>query len=246
MTLEPALLAVALTVCGASFLRAAAGFGDALFAVPLLAAWLGLPTATPLVALVGLLMGLSGLVGGWREVNFRAIRVLMLGAALGIPVGTIGLRFVPESAAKLALGVLVVAYSLYRLLAPPSRAASRPAGEGLAFPFGFASGVLGGAFNTGGPPVVAYAAMRDWSPAVFRASLQSYFLFTSALIVANHALSGHLTARVMGLFWWCVPAVLLGTLAGSWVGSRIPRAWFSKVVYGLLVAVGALLILTAR
>ena len=45
--------------------------------------------------------------------------------------------------------------------------------------FGFFAGILGGAYNTNGPPVVIYGSLRKWSPATFRATLQGYFFMAA-------------------------------------------------------------------
>jgi hypothetical protein len=54
--------------------------------------------------------------------------------------------------------------------------------------FGTISGLLTGAFNTGGPPVVIYGTLRRWQPEV--GPLQLYFLFTSILALIGHGLAG--------------------------------------------------------
>ena len=242
MTLEPGTALVMLTVFAASFIRAAVGFGDGMFAVPLLAAQLGFRVATPLAALVGLLMSLGNLVHGWRSVNLTAIRGLVLGGMVGIPVGLLMIRVVPEDAAKLTLGAVLIVYAGLQLLG--SSPTSLP-NERFAPVFGAVAGVLGGAFNTSGPPVVVYATLRRWPPETFKGNLQSFFITTNVIAIVGHALTGLWTAKLLGLFVWSVPAVLLGTWCGAWVGVRIPQALFARLVYVLLIVLGALFMLSA-
>ena len=55
----------------------------------------------------------------------------------------------------------------------------------MAWLFGFGAGVLGGAYGMNGPPLVAYGALRHWSPKRFRATLQGYFLPASLVGIAG-------------------------------------------------------------
>ena len=54
---------------------------------------------------------------------------------------------------------------------------------------GLLSGILTGAYNVGGPPVVIYADARRWTPDAVRSNLQSFFLLKGVMLVGVHALS---------------------------------------------------------
>ena len=241
-SLEPSTALVILTVFGASFIRAVVGFGDGLFAVPLLAAQLGFRMATPLAALVGLVMSLGGLIQGWRSVNLSAIRGLIFGGVIGIPLGVILIRVIPEDLAKLVLGTLLIVYASLQLIG--SSPSSLP-DERFAPLFGFLSGILGGAFNTSGPPVVVYASLRRWPPETFKSNLQSFFIITNLIAICGHAIGGLWTPKLLELFIWSIPAVTLGTWLGGLVGRRIPQALFTKLVYVMLIVLGGLFMASA-
>lgn len=76
------------------------------------------------------------------------------------------------------LGVVIVAYALYALFNPTLPELAQ---RSWAYGFGFAGGVLSGAYNTSGPPVVIYGTCRCWQPAEFKSNLQGYFLLTRRL-----------------------------------------------------------------
>ena len=71
------------------------------------------------------------------------------------------------------LGLVLVAFGLYNIIRPKL---PTPGSEKLSYVFGFVAGILGGAYNTNGPPAVIYGALRDWSPESYRATLQEYFI----------------------------------------------------------------------
>ena len=100
------------------FIHSTLGFGQALIAMPLLAMVVELKTATPLVAFVLMTIAVIILLRNWRMVDLSAAWRLVLSSCLGIPVGIILLRSVPEEWMKVFLGILVILFSLYNLANP--------------------------------------------------------------------------------------------------------------------------------
>jgi len=232
---------VAGVVFVAAFIRSALGFGDAVVAMPLLAMVLGLRTATPLVAFVGPTISILILARDWRRVEFRSAGPLIAATLLGIPVGIYGLARLPEAPLKIALGSIILIYGLFGLARPGTRLK----GERPAFPWiiGWSAGVLGGAYNTNGPPIVAYGMLRGWPPESFRATLQGYFLPTGLAILAGHGLAGLWTGTVLKTYLYSLPAIVLGVLLGGLLNRKLTHAVFAKLVYASLAVMGAALLL---
>lgn len=241
MTAPIAEIAYVLLVVGAgAFVRAAVGFGDALLAMPLLALVIGLQLATPLVGVVSLVTTIILLATSWRSVNLAASWRLIAASALGAPVGLWVLVTVEEWVMHVVLGGVLIGYGAYNLLRPGLPPLHN---EGWAFPVGFVAGILGSAYNTSGPPVIIYGAMRRWSPDVFRATLQGFFLVNGVMIAAGHAMAGLWTAQVLWLTLLTLPGLMVGMAAGIVVQRRISPAAFSRVVYVLLVVLGGVFLL---
>ena len=85
---------------------------------------------------------------------------------VGIPLGVLMLKRVDETVVLTILGVVIVGYAVYGLLK-----LKLPRLDGAFWPYlvGFLSGVLGGAYNTSGPPVVIYGNCRGGRQASFLA-----------------------------------------------------------------------------
>lgn len=224
----------------AAFTRSAIGFGDALLAMPLLVFWVGLEIATPLVALTALITSISILLGSWQEIDFRSAWRLVLSSVAGIPLGIFLLKIAPESIVKAVLGVILIAFGLYNIFTPRL---NRLSNQVWAYFFGFIAGVLGGAYNTIGPPIVIYGKLRGWSPTAFRATLQGYFLITGLSILASHALAGFWTAEVMRLFAFSIPVVVLAVYFGGLLNKKLTGTQFNNVIYISLIIMGVLLFL---
>ncbi len=232
--------AVVGVVFAAAFLRSALGFGDAVVAMPLLAMVVGLKTASPLVAFVGPTISVLILAREWRRIEFGAAGRLVVASFLGIPIGVYGLARLPEAPLKILLAVLILGYGVFGLAKPSVRIRSEKGW--LPWLVGWIAGVLGGAYNTNGPPVVAYGMLRGWEPERFRATLQGYFLPTGLAILAGHGLAGMWTADVLRNYFYSLPAIVLGVFLGGLLNRRLSRAIFAKLVYSLLAAMGALLL----
>ena len=225
----------------AAFVRSALGFGDAVVAMPLLAMALGLRTATPLVAFVGPTISILILARDWRRVEFKTAGRLVAATLLGIPVGIYGLARLPEAPLKIALGFLILLYGLFGLARPGTRLERERAA--LPWIVGWSAGVLGGAYNTNGPPIVAYGMLRGWPPESFRATLQGYFLPTGLAILAGHGLAGLWTGTVLKSYLYSLPAIVLGVLLGGLLNKKLTHAVFAKLVYASLAVMGAVLLL---
>jgi len=235
------LILVAAVLFVAAFVRSAVGFGDAVVAMPLLAMAVGMKTASPLVAFVGPAISLLILAGSWRKVEFRAAGRLIAATLLGIPVGIYGLARLPEAPLKIALGLVILLYGVFGLVRPRAKLKNEKAW--MPWALGASAGVLGGAYNTNGPPIVAYGMLRGWPPESFRATLQGYFLPTGLAILAGHGIAGLWTGTVLKLFVYSLPAIVLGVLLGGLLHKKLSHEIFARLVYIALAIMGAAMLL---
>ncbi len=223
----------------AALLQTTSGFGFALLAMPLVALVIGVKAAAPLVALVGLTLYAVNLARYRRGFEWRVVWPLAAAAALGVPVGVWALSNLDEDIVKSVLGALLIAYALYSLWRPQ---AATLRSDVWAWPAGFLAGLLGGAFNTPGPPVIVYGNLKQWPRNLFRSTLQALFLFSSGLVIVSHAVAGNLTHGTWLSYLLLVPALLLGVWAGAWVDRHISNQHFRILVLALIFATGVLLL----
>jgi len=226
----------------AAFTQGAIGFGFGLVAMAVLPLVVGELVAIPLVAVASLVV--STLIA-WRERRHLAWRRLgppLVGVLAGVPLGLFFLAAVDPRYIRLALGLFLVLYSLYALFLAlrlrPRLIADRPWG-GVA---GLASGVLGGAFNTGGPPLVVYATLKGWGKDEATSTLQVLFTLTSVIAIGGHLASGRLHAEVLPSILATLPVVAAGVWLGGRVYDRIDQATFRKALLALLLVAGVVFV----
>jgi uncharacterized membrane protein YfcA len=233
---------VVIVFFGATLVRSALGFGEALIAVPILAFVLPVEVAAPVATLVSITVAAVVVVQDWRHIHLRSAAWLVFSTLLGIPLGLLLLRSVPEPIVKGGLGVLVAGFATSALRRPTTCELTN---DRLAWLFGVSAGVLGGAYGMNGPPLVVYGTLRRWSPERFRATLQGYFLPASVIGMIGYWTAGLWTARVSHDYLLSLPTVLLAIPLGRALNRRLDAERFRAYVHAGLLASGAGLVLQA-
>jgi uncharacterized membrane protein YfcA len=225
----------------ATFLAALVA-GVAGFAFGLVAAAIWLHVLTPLQTTT-LIVAFGLIVQGYavwklrRALKFERLLPFLIGGALGLPVGVALLRWIAPQHMKVAVGVLLILFSLYNLARPQFAkvtAGGRLADGGV----GVLSGILGGTTGFGGILPTIWCTLRGWPKdeqrAVFQPTGVAIFLGTALLLGG----SGSVGADTVRLFLIGLPALL----AGSWLGLRLygklDEAAFRKIVLALLLLSG--------
>lgn len=225
-------------------MRATFGFGDSVVAMPLLAL-LPIPfsTAVALVGLVGFTVAIFFAVSGWRHKDPVVLKKLSISTILGIPFGLALVKFVSQKWITVMLGALLVAYAIFSLTGSRARRAklqSKFSNTNYSYPFGFASGMLGSAYNMNGIPVVLYAASRDWTAQEFTGNVQSHFIISSTLIIIGQFLGGFWTRELAIYYMFSIPAIIIAVVLGKYIYSRINTNHFKQYVFYLILLLGIL------
>jgi hypothetical protein len=148
---------------------------------------------------------------------------------------------VNEDIVKFILAFFILFFSVYNLVKPELYLRR----ERYGFVFGFLAGILGGAYNTNGPPVIIYGTLRKWNPANFRATLQGYFLPTGGSILIGHAIAGLWTTTVIKYYVFSLPIVFMAIFLGNYLNRKFRRESFTKYIYTLLIILGIWLIVNS-
>ncbi len=238
---DPAIT-LAILACAtllATIIQTLAGFGFALIMMPIVTLFLELRIAAPLVALTALTLYLWNTVRYRAALNVREIWPLGCAAVAGVPVGIWAVGRASEPVVKGLLGLLLIAYAVQGLLGRGERrcsAAWAPAA-------GFLAGCLGGAYNTSGPPLAVYGALRGWDKAEFRAGIQTLFLCSGVVTVLSHAVARHLTPPVLLGYAATPPLLATGLLIGGRIDRYVDKERFRTLVMAMILFLGIMLAL---
>lgn len=228
----------------ASFIHATTGFGSALVGMPILVFGIGLQISAPLLAILGQIVNLGVLWQNWKDLNWRHSIILILPSVLGVPVGLLLLKGGNETLLNALLGIILVGYGFYSLFYAFQREENEETiGLNRLHPFwgaiaGFCAGVLGGAYNANGPPVIIYSSIIHRDKGSFRSILQAFFFVNGFAIIAGHALAGLITKEVFYFSLFGLPGLVLGMVIGFYVDKFITPLRFRNIVITGIILLG--------
>ena len=142
----------------ASFVQGFSGFGFALVSIPLLSILIDIKEAVPLAALCGFVINIFLVIELKNHIRLFELKNLLIGSVIGIPIGTYFLSEANPELIRILLGIIILLFvflSLTRLIE------NNGINLRWGYLFGILSGLLGGAFNTNGPPVLIYFYLQD-------------------------------------------------------------------------------------
>ncbi len=219
------------------FVSGLAGFGTGLMALGFWLYVIDPAAASTLVAVCSVAAQAQTIPAIWHAVEPKRVGPMLMTGLLGVPVGTMLLADIDPVLFRLGIGILLVTYSAFMLLARRPRQFSwggRPADAAI----GFGGGILGGLSGLSGPLPTAWATLRGWPKDEARGVFQVFNLVILAAVVVWHIVSGLMTRELAELIVIAVP----GACAGAWLGVkaylRLSDRRFREVVLYLLGASG--------
>ncbi len=231
-------LATSLLVLFASFVAGFFGFGFGITATAGLSLTMDLVHAANVVNVASPFVTASLFWQLRAHVAWRTVRRIAPWLVGGVGCGVLALATVDGSLLVRVLGAFVVAVSLWNLSAKPLRVPESTLGDAVA---GGLSGLFGGAFNSGGPPLIAYVYSRPGSPEQLKATLQALFLCSTFSRMALASAQGVMTHTVLWEAALATPFAIAGQYAGNALSSRLSAERFRRVAWMGLLALGLVL-----
>jgi uncharacterized membrane protein YfcA len=244
--LMPDLLALPFLICAvvaciAGMVRGFAGFGAAMIMTPIFSALYGPAVGVALCLMLEIAVALPVVPAVVRLVDWRRIGLLLLAAAVGVPLGNLVLtRAEPEpmrwAISAIVLGAVVLLASGWRFAGKPSTASTLTAGV--------SSGFLNGLAGMAGPPIAFYYLAGDDAAARVRANLTTYFVFVDLVAIATFASRDLVGWNTVVLALFLAPAVMLGGVIGARLFPLASEGFYRRLALVLLVgvAIGALIL----
>jgi uncharacterized membrane protein YfcA len=216
------------------------------FAFGLVAASLWLYILTP-VQSATLIVAFGLLVQGYsvwklrQALDWERLWPFIAGAALGVPLGVMLLTWSDPRSVRIAIGVILVLYSLYALFRP----ALKLSGDGRMSngAIGFLNGVLGGVTGLAGILVTIWCNLRGWPKDVQRTVFQPVAVVVFLMSAIWLGAKGTVTAETAKFFVMGLPCLLAGTWLGLKLFGTIEEATFRKIVLALLFISGLTLMI---
>jgi uncharacterized membrane protein YfcA len=211
------------------------GFGYGILATGGLSLFQELQYSASIVNVTGLVTTGGLALALHRHSDWRMVRRLSPGIALGIIGGMYLLGNLDTRPLKLLLGVSIIAIAAWNL------STWRPRGVAPGWydaPVSLVSGLFTGLFNMGGPPLLAHVYRRDATPDALRATIQMVLLISVSFRLVNAFASGMLTDAVWRASAIGVIASIFGAMCGLFLGRFVSRQRFQRATWLALVLFG--------
>jgi uncharacterized membrane protein YfcA len=242
---DPALTLPTISIlCLGAFLGAIASGGVG-FAFAVIAASLWLHVFEPLrttflITSCSVVLQTSMIWPMRHHIEVKRLWPFLAGAAIGIPLGVQVVTYTDQNLLKTALGIFLIVFGLYALLAPRLPRISW-GGRPLDSFIGFIGGVMGG---IGGYPGIAptiWTQLRHWPKNVARGVYQPFILLTQMMtLILVGFVAFSMTDAILLLI--ALPPLLLGVVTGWALYGRLDEKRFKQLIAAFLIASGATLV----
>ena len=238
------ILEIFLLTIGASFVQRTTGFGFGIFIMTLLPFLM--PSYGEATTLSGLLALTTSAIITWNmreHITWKRLYPILLTFIVVSAAAICLLTRIQETSLRRVLGIVLILTSLYfAFFSGKIRIRTTLPWQIGA---GSISGLMGGFFGMQGPPAVLYFISSEPDKNHYMAMVQTYFLIGNAMMTIVRASNGFLTATVGRNYIFCIVAVGIGTLLGSWAFRHIPGKVFPYVVYGYICISGIIILTTS-
>jgi hypothetical protein len=227
----------ALAICVIAFISATArgfsGFGSALIFMPLASSMAAPRLVAALLLIIDFVGALPMLPDGWRQADRKATAVIVLGALVGVPVGTWLLTRLDPVTTRWIISGFVAALLLLLLSGWRYRGKDHMA---LSVGIGTLSGFCSGLAQTGGPPIVGYWLGRPVATRIARANIVLFFAASDFFSIVSYAASGLINRDAILLSLLVGPIYAAGIGCGTLLFGRASEAVFRGICYALIGA----------
>lgn len=230
------VIIILLIVALSALVQGLLGFGFGIVAISLAPLVIGFGNSVSLMAILVAVAMFFLVLQTRREFSWRDTKSLLFGALAGIPCGVLLIVVLDETIMLRCFGMLMLLISAHYFLF--SRKSGSEIPDALALPIGFSSGILTGAFNMGGPPMIAYLYSKPWPVDKIKSVMASAYMIISLFRTPFIGLTSDDLGLVLTLTALSVAPIGLFITVGVRLAHRIPVVILKSVVYLYLALMG--------
>ena len=227
----------------ASFIQRVSGFGFGIFAMTFLPYIMSAYTEAHVPSsMLSLLLSLAVSIRMFRNIHWKNIIFPLIGSMVFTFISVSFMKGQADTLMRLLLGIALILLSLYFLIFS-GKIHIRPTWYG-GLVAGSLSGILGGLFSMGGPPVVIYYMESEKQPVHYMATIQAYFTISNIYSIGVKVSAGFVTSNVLACFAIGLVGVVAGLVVGSRVFDKMDGPKIKKAVYIIMALSGVANIVT--
>lgn len=225
--MEQEFLVLGIAIFGASALQAATGIGFGVIAGPALLIVLNDGSAIQISVLLNLLIAAILAPSLRQKADRRLLKILLIGLAIGSPVGLLIYLQMDISLLKAFAGVVVL-FTLFLVLRGDRALPSRRDGAGRVeqVSVGVIAGIMGGSLAMPGPVPAAWMSARGFDKETIRATILVMFVVAYSIALVLQFALADISTNTLRLTAKLALPTLVGIFVGHILSSRISEATF--------------------
>lgn len=245
MPTEVPRIAVFAAVFFAALIQSTTGIGFGLIATPFLLITLTGSSAVQITIILSLVMSVLLSVRSYQDCNRTVLATLMVGGAVGLPIGLAAFRSVDPETLKVLAGAAVLLFAISVVRHPVTTA---PTTSKRPSPFLLGASILSGAMGVclamPGPAVIGSLRARCDSERSVRATLFTYFVAAYGAALALQLGLARITAKTLWMSLMLLPAMVIGIAAGHVLEPHLSRQQIKVGLLLILLATSITLLIT--
>ena len=220
----------------AALIQGATGFGFSIVAMPLLSLVFPVRTIVPVGMLLLLGFTTQLAIRLRKHIDMKLVAVPLIASLGGRGLGVFLLMNLEIGYFRFAWGLVLLAFAVYFLFFR-ERLTIKP-GMITGLSAGFLSGLMGGMYNAGGPPLVLYYFACAPDKRRYSAAMQVIFSLSNVFSLFMHFCYGNINLPVLKLAGVGMVVVLLGSLLGLRILARLERRHLAAAISFFTVVMG--------
>lgn len=243
------ILVFGIVVLITHFLEGITGFGCTVLALPFCIKLLdmqygqnnGIQIAVPVLMVLGFLLCLYVVIISYKDIVWKEYLRIICFVGLGLPVGILLFKELPKQVLIYILGAFMIFISLRGLYTCIKRVEQKQLNTHILNLVLFLGGCIHGAFSSGGPLVIIYAARKLQNKNQFRATLCMMWVTMNAILIGQKTVDGVFTPDVLKIVGICIPFLAVGAILGNKAHHKLKPDVFLRIVYGVLLLSGIMM-----
>ena len=228
------------TVFVASIIRGFNGFGFSATCISGFSFILPAIEIVPIILILEVFISIFMIPYIWNKIDWSFVFKLLIGIAIGSPVGLYLLKYLSPETTHLYVCVIIIFFSLLLMKGYSNKNINNDQSKIFT---GIISGTLNGLTTLGGMPVALFLLVTNIQPAVIRGSLAALFFLTDVYAFILSFFGGIID---MITIYRSLPLIMilpLGVFIGNKFFIKIKEQLYRKVVFYFLIIISIIGIL---
>ena len=230
-------LNAAIAICAIAFVsgtaRGFSGFGSALIFMPLASSIAAPRLVAALLLIIDFIAAAPLIPNAWKQADRKATAIMVLGALVGVPIGTYFLSRLEPVTTRWIISAFVFALLLLLLSGWRYRVKDHAA---ISIGIGGLSGFCSGLAQTGGPPIVGYWLGHPIASEIARANIVLFFAASDFFSAVSYAATGLITMDAIRFSLVVGPVYGIGVWFGASLFGKASESLFRAICYALIAA----------